>query len=282
MDLVPAGQRGALLGEVGAFGLQFAVAGGDVSSASLELGQLDQSGLVEVDQAAFLGVGGVDLAVQPGELGGEQLIVRDRCGDRDGVFPGQQQVRFQQCASDLVEHELVERVGAVCVRDPRRPAGCEDRGRQVAPGRAGQHRWSPRSGNASPATCSAAAARVADPVWVNRRLLLTGAEHLSAKQWRRLTAHARHRDPTGEIGAAWAREGTAPDAARRTRAGEDPAAAGRLLRRRDRRPAARSDPARRHHPDLVAGHLGRAHRGRLQRPHRRLQPHHQTNQTGIG
>ena len=47
--------------------------------------------------------------------------------------------------------------------------------------------WSPRSGNASPATCSAAAARIADPVWVNRRLLLTGAEHLSAKQWRRLS-----------------------------------------------------------------------------------------------
>jgi hypothetical protein len=30
--------------------------------------------------------------------------------------------------------------------------------------------------------------RVADPVWVNRKLLLTGAEHLSTKQWRRLKA----------------------------------------------------------------------------------------------
>jgi transposase len=28
---------------------------------------------------------------------------------------------------------------------------------------------------------------VADPVWVNRRLLLTGADHLSTKQWRRST-----------------------------------------------------------------------------------------------
>jgi hypothetical protein len=27
---------------------------------------------------------------------------------------------------------------------------------------------------------------VVDPVWVNRRLLLTAAEHLSAKQWRHL------------------------------------------------------------------------------------------------
>ena len=44
---------------------------------------------------------------------------------------------------------------------------------------------------------------VKDPVWVNRRLLLTGAEHLSTKQWRRLTAMLDHGDPTREIGAAW-------------------------------------------------------------------------------
>jgi hypothetical protein len=44
---------------------------------------------------------------------------------------------------------------------------------------------------------------VADPVWVNRRLLLTAAEHLSTKQWRRLGAMLDHCDPTKEIGAAW-------------------------------------------------------------------------------
>ena len=44
---------------------------------------------------------------------------------------------------------------------------------------------------------------VADPVWVNRRLLLTGADHLSTKQWRRFTTMLDRRDPTGEIGAAW-------------------------------------------------------------------------------
>jgi transposase len=43
----------------------------------------------------------------------------------------------------------------------------------------------------------------ADPVWVNRRLLLTGADHLSAKQWRRLNAMLERCDPTNEIGAAW-------------------------------------------------------------------------------
>jgi len=43
----------------------------------------------------------------------------------------------------------------------------------------------------------------ADPAWVNRRLLLTGADHLSTKQWTRLTAMLDRSDPTGEIGAAW-------------------------------------------------------------------------------
>jgi transposase len=46
--------------------------------------------------------------------------------------------------------------------------------------------------------------RKSDQLWVNRRLLLTGAEHLSAKQWRRFTTMLDTADPTGEIGAAWA------------------------------------------------------------------------------
>jgi transposase len=44
----------------------------------------------------------------------------------------------------------------------------------------------------------------ADPVWVNRRLLLTGAEHLSTEQWRRLATMLDTSDPSREIGAAWA------------------------------------------------------------------------------
>jgi len=48
---------------------------------------------------------------------------------------------------------------------------------------------------------------IGDRVWVNRQLLLTGADHLSAKQWDRLTAALDTTDPTadptGEIGAAW-------------------------------------------------------------------------------
>src|SRR5215218_9639216 len=44
---------------------------------------------------------------------------------------------------------------------------------------------------------------VADPVWVNRRLLLTAAEHLSPRQWARLHRMLDDHDPTNEIGAAW-------------------------------------------------------------------------------
>jgi transposase len=43
-----------------------------------------------------------------------------------------------------------------------------------------------------------------DPAWVNRRLLLTGVEHLSTKQWNRLWKGFEDSDPTKEIQAAWA------------------------------------------------------------------------------
>jgi transposase len=45
---------------------------------------------------------------------------------------------------------------------------------------------------------------IADPIWVNRRLLLTGGEHLSSKQWNRLWQSFDTCDPTKEIQAAWA------------------------------------------------------------------------------
>jgi transposase len=45
---------------------------------------------------------------------------------------------------------------------------------------------------------------VRDPIWVNRRLLLTGAEHLSSKQWKRLWRGFDTCDPTKEIQVAWA------------------------------------------------------------------------------
>ena len=56
---------------------------------------------------------------------------------------------------------------------------------------------------------------VRDPIWLNRRLLLTGAEHLSPKQWQPAVEIIRplrpdQRDP-GRVGG----QGTSPAAARR-------------------------------------------------------------------
>ena len=75
-----------------AFGLQVAVAGGDVGGAALELGQLDRARPGRGRPADAFGVGGVDLAVEAGEFGGEQFVVGDRGGDGDGLFAGQQHV----------------------------------------------------------------------------------------------------------------------------------------------------------------------------------------------
>jgi transposase len=44
----------------------------------------------------------------------------------------------------------------------------------------------------------------ADPIWLNRRMLLTGAEHLSTKQWNRLWRSFAGCDPTKEVQASWA------------------------------------------------------------------------------
>lgn len=46
--------------------------------------------------------------------------------------------------------------------------------------------------------------RLADPAWANRRLLLRGADTLTARAWARLDAVLAADDPTNELGAAWA------------------------------------------------------------------------------
>ena len=62
-ELVVAGQFLALGGEgVASFG-EVAAAVFDVGGAALQLGQLDEAGLVGVDEAAAFGIDGVELAV---------------------------------------------------------------------------------------------------------------------------------------------------------------------------------------------------------------------------
>jgi hypothetical protein len=111
-EQVPVGERGPLGGEGVTFGLQVALPCGDFSGAALQLGQVDEPGLVEVGEPAPFGGGGVDLAVEAGEFGGEQFVVGDRGADRDCLLTGQQHLGLDERGSDLVEDVLVERVGA--------------------------------------------------------------------------------------------------------------------------------------------------------------------------
>ena len=118
-----------------------------------------------------------------------------------------------------------------------------------------------------------------DLIWVNRRLLLTRAEHLTRKQIDRLWRSFDSCDPTKEIQAAWA----VKERLRlllTTRTVQDPMAAGRFLRGRDRRAPARGHPTRQDCRNLVAGDPDCPHPRCQQCPHRRLQPDNQTDQAG--
>src|SRR5262245_66104219 len=100
----------------------------DVGGAALHLGQVDQPGLVEVDEAAPFGGGVVQMAVQAGEFGGEQFVVGGGCVGSHGLFAGEEHVGACQGVADLVEDEGVERVGAdVAFRAAvLGPAGADD------------------------------------------------------------------------------------------------------------------------------------------------------------
>ena len=74
--------------------------------------QVDEPGLVEVDEAASFGFSGVDLAVQAGEFGAQELVVGDRGGYRDGLFTGEELVWLGERGSDVVEDGLDEGGGA--------------------------------------------------------------------------------------------------------------------------------------------------------------------------
>ena len=111
-ELVVAGQFLALGGEGVAALVQVVVAVLDLGGTALQLGQLDEAGLVGVDEAAAFGIDGVELAVQTGHLGGEQFVVGGGGAHGERLFAGGEHVGAQQGGADLVEHEGVEGVGA--------------------------------------------------------------------------------------------------------------------------------------------------------------------------
>ena len=111
-ELVVTGELGSFIGETGSLVLQFLSTCCDFGGAALHFGKFDEPALVEVDEATPFGIGGVDLAVQPAQFGGEQFVVGDGSCQGNGLFAGQQLVRVGDRGADVVEHECVQGVGA--------------------------------------------------------------------------------------------------------------------------------------------------------------------------
>ena len=111
-ELVITGERGSFVGEAGSLVLQLFSACGDLGGAALHFGEFDEPTLVEVDEAAAFGVGGVELAVQAGQFGGQEFVVGDWGVQGDGLFAGQQEVGAGDGGADVVEHEGVQGIGA--------------------------------------------------------------------------------------------------------------------------------------------------------------------------
>jgi len=123
----------------------------------------------------------------------------------------------------MIKIVVIDPVGAVCVRDPRRTAGCRDRGRQVAPGWAGQP-----DGYRGPATCHP---RLAGSARHGRRPVM-GEPAAAARRRRRplgeaveaARCHARQLLPDEGDWCCLGREGTAPVLLAQVGAVQDPVA----------------------------------------------------------
>lgn len=89
-QLVVTGECGSFVGEAGSLVLQLFSTGGHFGGAALHFREFDEPALVEVDEAAPFGVGGVDLAVQPGQFSDQEFVIGDRRVQRDRLFAGQQ------------------------------------------------------------------------------------------------------------------------------------------------------------------------------------------------
>ena len=111
-ELIVAGECSSFVGEAGSFVLQLFSTCSDLGGAALHFGEFDEPGLVEVDEAAPFGIGGIELAVQPGQFGGEEFVVGDRGVQGDRLFAGQQEVGSGDSGADVVEHEGVQGIGA--------------------------------------------------------------------------------------------------------------------------------------------------------------------------
>ncbi|MEE9279756.1 MAG: hypothetical protein V3V67_06240 [Myxococcota bacterium] len=78
--------------------------------SALQFHELEQAGLIEVDEPAAFRFGGFGLAIQSSELGSKELIVRRLLAHRHRHFSCQEHVWIKQSGADLIEDECIELV----------------------------------------------------------------------------------------------------------------------------------------------------------------------------
>ena len=61
---------------------------GKIAALALEFGEFDQVGLVEIDESTPFSVGSIGFAFEPGQFGGEELVIRGGGSSGDGCFAG--------------------------------------------------------------------------------------------------------------------------------------------------------------------------------------------------
>jgi hypothetical protein len=111
-ELVVLGEGLMLFDEAAALGFEGVASLVDFTGASAKLGQVDEVGLVAVDETAVLGLDRFGLAVETAELLGDDLIVGHGCSGSHRVFAGRQHFGSHERVANLVEDEGVEGVGS--------------------------------------------------------------------------------------------------------------------------------------------------------------------------
>jgi len=111
-ELVVLGEGLMLFDEGATLGFEGTASLVDFTGASAKLGQVDEVGLVEVDETAVLGLDRFGLSVETAELLGDDLIVRHGCSGRHRVFASRQHFGSHERVANLVEDEGVEGIGS--------------------------------------------------------------------------------------------------------------------------------------------------------------------------
>ena len=83
----------------------------DFCGPSLKFSQIDQSGLVDIEQSPALLLSLLQFALQALQLASQQVVIGDRCPAGQSGLTSQQDIWAQEGRANLLEDDLIELVG---------------------------------------------------------------------------------------------------------------------------------------------------------------------------